>query len=421
MKRWMALCMAALCLSCLFGCGTAPASGVPAEANKVTFPEKIAFEDYDARWAVREENPVSDGTIARVNGFAYRSADVLLSGASGNANYSPLSLYYALALLSEGAADATLAELSAALCGGDAGEAPGAELGNLMRRLYTDNEVAKLKIANSVWLREGVSFGEAFCRTAAEDYYAALFTADFGDGATGKAIGKWISDQTGGLLAPEVELSPEQIMVLLNTVYFQDQWMDEFDEAGTAEGTFHAPEGDTTARFMHALRRGDLVRGEGFTRASLPLKNAGSMTFLLPDADTDVAALLGQHGLQALLETGEATLCDIEWALPKFSFDSAFDLVPMLKALGVTSAFREDAALDGITADAYVSAVKQETHIGIDEKGVEAAAFTRIDVAGAGMVEPPRVAFTLERPFLFAVTAAGGALLFVGIVSNPAA
>ncbi|MDD6888043.1 MAG: serpin family protein, partial [bacterium] len=60
-------------------------------------------------------------------------------------------------------------------------------------------------------------------------------------------------------------------------------------------------------------------------------------------------------------------------------------------------------------------------HIGIDEKGVEAAAFTRIDVSGAANVEPPHVEMTLDRPFLYAVTAANGALLFIGVVGNPAA
>ena len=107
-------------------------------ANEVAYPIAVSYDDYEGQRAVREQNPVSDATIARVNGFAYRSADALLPDAQGNANYSPLSLYYALALLCEGAEGETRAELAEALTGAPDGT-PGEELGNLMRRLYTDD------------------------------------------------------------------------------------------------------------------------------------------------------------------------------------------------------------------------------------------------------------------------------------------
>lgn len=418
MKRFIALLLVLLSIAAMAGC-TPSAS---AAANEVKYPKGIAYDNYDEQWRVREENPVSADTILRVNDFAFRSAAVLLAGTAGNANYSPLSLYYALALLAEGAEGDTRAELVAALCGDAAPTGdPGAELGNLMRCLYTDNEVAKLKIANAIWLRSGVSFGEAFCDTAAKDYYASLFTADFSDSATAKAISKWISDQTGGLLEPEITLTREQIMTIINTVYFKDQWFDEFRSEATADGTFHAASGDVTAAFMHATRSGQLVQGDGFVRASLPLKSAGYMTFVLPNEGTDMAALLGRSGLEALISGGEEALYEIEWAVPKFAFNSEFDLIPMLRTLGVQSAFQTDAALDGITADAYVSAIRQQTRIGIDEKGVEAAAFTEIAVNATGAFDPPHTAITLDRPFLFAVTADNGALLFLGIVGNPAA
>ena len=132
-------------------------------ANEVAYPIAVSYDDYEGQRAVREQNPVSDATIARVNGFAYRSADALLPDAQGNANYSPLSLYYALALLCEGAEGETRAELAEALTGAPDGT-PGEELGNLMRRLYTDDGIGRLEIANALWMREGMPFGTAFLR-----------------------------------------------------------------------------------------------------------------------------------------------------------------------------------------------------------------------------------------------------------------
>lgn len=56
----------------------------------------------------------------------------------------------------------------------------------------------------------------------------------------------------------------------------------------------------------------------------------------------------------------------------------------------------------------------------VDEEGCEAAAYTVIMV-GAGAEMPPddEVDFTLDRPFLFAITGEGNLPLFVGVVNQP--
>ena len=52
---------------------------------------------------------------------------------------------------------------------------------------------------------------------------------------------------------------------------------------------------------------------------------------------------------------------------------------------------------------------------------MEAAAYTIIDAA-AGAAAPPddTVEFTVDRPFVFAITGPAGLPLFVGVVNNPA-
>ena len=59
----------------------------------------------------------------------------------------------------------------------------------------------------------------------------------------------------------------------------------------------------------------------------------------------------------------------------------------------------------------------QEVHIGIDENGVEAAAFTEILWAGAALPQG-RAEMILNRPFLYAVKNKGQ-ILFVGICQDP--
>ena len=67
----------------------------------------------------------------------------------------------------------------------------------------------------------------------------------------------------------------------------------------------------------------------------------------------------------------------------------------------------------------------QEAHIGVDEEGVEGAAYTMIAVAGSSAMpqeEPEIVRMTLDRPFLFAVhDYRNDVWLFLGICADPSA
>ena len=64
---------------------------------------------------------------------------------------------------------------------------------NLYRLLYTDNEIGKLKIANSLWLDddmngEPIEFKKSFVKNAAENFYASSHSVDFADADTEKAM-----------------------------------------------------------------------------------------------------------------------------------------------------------------------------------------------------------------------------------------
>ena len=70
--------------------------------------------------------------------------------------------------------------------------------------------------------------------------------------------------------------------------------------------------------------------------------------------------------------------------------------------------------------DIALGQVKHAARVKIDEEGCEAAAFTVMMAVGTAMPEPlPRVDFTLDHPFLFAVTASENVPLFVGAVQTP--
>ena len=95
-----------------------------------------------------------------------------------------------------------------------------------------------------------------------------------------------------------------------------------------------------------------------------------------------------------------------------------------LRALGVTDVFDAGKAdFSPLTdkADAiFLSQAKHAARVTIDEEGVVAAAYTVMVACGAALPPDERVEFTLDRPFLFAVTGESGEILFAGIVNTPA-
>ena len=89
---------------------------------------------------------------------------------------------------------------------------------------------------------------------------------------------------------------------------------------------------------------------------------------------------------------GEYETMKVNWKMPKFSFGSSLKLEDTLKSLGAGDMFQETANFSVMTEDAVlVSSVIQETHIGVDESGVEGAAYTMVALAGCALIEEMKV------------------------------
>lgn len=436
-KRWAAL---AACAAAAVGLGAVlwtggdkPPVQSPVEpfANslsalvEVEYPAARDPDDYEGRRAVREDNPLEDSFLDALDRFAYQTSAQVLGNQEGNRTYSPLSLYYALALAASGAEGETEVELLSLLGVSDRAELT-EQCGNLYRQIYADNEINALSIGNSLWMAETVDWNRAFLETAARQFYSSVYAADFSDPRTGEAMAGWVAEQSRGLLVPAFETNPEQILSILNTVYFHDEWIDEFRAENTAPDTFHLADGGTVkCDFMSRCTLGGFAVGDGFLQSSLQLKESGSMVFILPDEGVSISELLSSpERVETMFDPPEELEHDgeITWKIPKFQYSTALDLAGTVQALGVTSAFDpERADFSGITSQpAWFDTLRQETKISIDEHGVEAAAYTELRYAGAGMPED-KAELILDRPFLYGIVSRTGGLLFVGVCENPAA
>ena len=384
------------------------------------YPKMIDEEDIDGQMERFEANPIEPEFIDGVKEFSYETASEVLGDSKANQNFSPLSLYYALAISANGAEGETQKELFE-LLNVDNAEYLLKQAGNMYRMTYNVNDLGSLKIANSLWIQEGFNCKQDFLDGASKDLYSSVYAVDFQSDSASKQMSKWIEDNTNGSLTPEISVSPDKLLSIINTIYFKDQWVDRFDKNKTKPDVFHTAAGeDVNCDFMNAhYASAGFSTGEGFTRAYLSLKNSGSMVFILPDEGVSVESLVkDSEKLKEAFEGGESHVGEVIWQIPKFNFGSSFDLRESLETLGVKSAFSPDADFSGITdQQLFMSGVRQDSHIAIDEIGVEASSFTQIDYCGACMPEG-RAEMILTRPFIFGISDRNG-LLFMGICNNP--
>ena len=380
------------------------------------------YEKYvDGLWALGKNEERVD--TAALTAFGGNTAAAIFT-TQENTVYSPVSLYVALGMLTELTDGETKQQVMDLLGAADAG-ALRQQIKKLWVSVYQDGD-AVCRLANAAFLRENADVKQSAADTLAQWYYASSYRVPMGTEEADRAIASWLNQQTGGLLAEEtgnIRTDAANLLRLYNTIYYKAGWWEPFKSSRTKADTFTAADGsEQRADFMHLTETGDVLRGEGYTAAPKSLK-CGRMVFVLPDEGVTPESLLARDGFLTEL-TGEYSMADVVWSVPRFDVKTSVDLKDILKALGVTDAF------DGNMADftpltdngAMVNSVMQAARVKIDEEGVEAAAYTEI-VANdsSAMIEPPPVVeMNLNRPFLFVIFDGNDVPLFVGTVQTVA-
>lgn len=442
--RWTAAVAAVLVIAVVvglyFGKGSPLAMEVTALAEAV-YPEMApypagealpGFEDRYAAWndskkALREFRGAGKDLDAF---FAATIAEFLADSESKNLVYSPLNVYMALAMLAETTEGESRAQILS-LLGTDSIEALRTQAHAVWNANYSDDGAVTSILASSLWLNESVAFRKETLDTLAKNYYASSYRGNMGDAAFADAMQAWINEQTGGLLeeyVSDIELTPNTVMALISTIYFQAKWENEFNERYTEEKTFHAASGDVPCDFMHSTDvYGSYFWGEKFGASRIRLEHSGAMWFLLPDEGVSIEELLcDEQALDFMCANGnwenQKTL-RINFSVPKFDVKSRIDLAAGLQNLGVTDCFGADTAdfspLVTKEQPIWLDKVEHGARVKIDEEGVTAAAYTVMMMDGAAMPPEDEMDFTLDRPFLFVITGTDGLPLFVGAVNQP--
>ncbi len=376
-----------------------------------------------------EEPPRQEAAAPEGGGAAELGFELLRANAGAeNPVVSPVSAYFALAMAANGGGGETLSQLEG-LLGGSMDEV-NAACSALQRHLRETAGSTVLTSANSMWVDEGTQVEDGYLAAVTGALDSEVYRCDLSTAMDD--INSWVKKETKGLIPKLLEepLGPETAMVLMNALYLNAAWQEEFDPYDTFERPFHTGRGDVRTDFLNALpTEQTYLQGEGMEGVLLPYDDGKTAFVALRPTDgrtgRELARDLDGETFGRVLESGSQVKMDL--GLPKFTAECSWELKDALESLGVTDAF--DMAKADFSAmgsrdgqPLYLSRVVQKVKLAVNEKGTEAAAVTAAVMdAGSAMPEEPPVELIFDTAFVYAVVdLESGAPLFLGLYTGPA-
>lgn len=330
-----------------------------------------------------------------------------------NLTVSPYSAGVALSMLAEGAEGQTRAEFNKALndC-----LFKSEDLGG--------NDKITVNSVNSLWVDDNFSVRNRYVSLMQKDFDALVTTLSFSDPATVKAINNWCSEHTNGKITEIIdELSPNDVMVLVNALYFKAPWLNPFDEHMTSSAKFHGSKSVSDVDMMARKAYMNYAEYNGCQLVELPYEGGRyAMYVLLPPEDMDINELIGylsQESYDAAMNSLQSK--EVLLKMPKVKVETSLLLNQSLQHMGIRTAFTGAADFKGISEMGPLSLglVKQKCYVDISEKGTEAAAVTSAQIRMTALRPSQYVRMTVDRPYLFFVTDKQESnILFAGRIMN---
>ena len=325
---------------------------------------------------------------------------------------SPLSIFTAIGMTTNGAGGETLTELETFL---------GADISTTnyfvteyMKNLASDDKY-KVSMANSIWLRDDSSLTvkEDFLQTNKNYYNVDIYKAAF-DVSTKDDINKWVSQKTDGQINKLLEEVPDKdvVMYLINALSFDAEWDEIYEQEDIRDNKFTKLDGTTQqVEFMNSNEFG-YIELDGATGVTKPYKdNKYSFVALLPaEGETPEQFISNIDGTKLNYALGNISEETVITSIPKFTFEYEEELSSTLKNLGVKKAFDGEKAdfknmATSVNGNIYISRVLHKTKIAVDEKGTKAGAITAVEMKteGCALDEPDMKEVILDRPFVFMI------------------
>ena len=174
---------------------------------------------------------------------------------------SPLSLNIALGMLLNGAEGETKAEIQKMLGFSDADLAViNTSYAELIAKLPNVDPKVTNTTANSAWYRKEFTVESTYLDALKKSFNAGVYPEDFSSKATVDKINRWAAENTNNKIKQVIEqIEANQVMFLMNALYFKGDWTQEFDEKNTSKAPFHGAKKETHMLLTKFNKRQSLV------------------------------------------------------------------------------------------------------------------------------------------------------------------
>jgi serpin B len=214
-------------------------------------------------------------------------------------------------------------------------------------------------------------------------------------------------------------------LVVTNAIYFNSNWVYQFDKANTRDLPFYSGLNEYKLTPM-MTRTGSYLYGANseLQWIKMPYNIPNTyMIVLLPRENVTFTQLeeleksLTPESLTIMLSRMRSTRVNLQF--PRFRNEQEFSLKAVLSALGMPRAFNDYLAdfrgIMDLPEGLYIGRVIHKAFIEVDEEGTEAAAATAIVMQTRSARPDPVIEFNANRPFIYFIyDELTGVILFMG-------
>ena len=360
--------------------------------------------------------------------FAFYSETVKKDEKS-NVFFSPLSISTAFSIAYEGAKEETASQIQQVFGFEKDDSKRHQKISDILSRLNHKDDWYNLQVANALWIKEGYQIKQDYIETAKKHYSSTVENVNFVTDDGVNRINDWTKQKTNNkiqeILEPE-STDDMTLMAITNAVYFKGKWGLQFNPDNTHEQPFWIDKNNSVQVPMMKEVAAIYNYAETDHLQALELNYLGgdiSMIVLLPKERDGLMTLeqsLDKKEFDSIKE--KMTQHPLTVQIPRFDFETEYDLIPPLKRLGLEDAFEKNSAnFHGITdAQMYLDKAIHKAFVNVNEEGTEAAAITALVGRFTSGPPEPVAEFVADHPFMFAMQEKDtGEILFIGRLVNP--
>jgi serine protease inhibitor len=380
---------------------------------------------------LRELSSSEANLVEADNSFGLKLFKEINAGQTeSNVFISPLSISMALGMTYNGARTSTEEAMRTTLEFGDLSMGEINESYKSLIELLSDiDSDVQFNIANSIWYRNDFTFEQDFFERCRDYFDARVSGLDFSQSVAAKdTMNNWVDENTNGKIEEIVDyVDPmNDVMFLINAIYFNGNWTYRFDEEDTKNDIFHIPGGSTKECKMMEIRSYFKYFEDSLLQAiDIPYGNGNySMTVILPEYGENIDELIAGLTKEKWDEWMDSFTEDtVTLYFPKLKLEYRIKdlLEDALKSLGMGVAFNgQEADFTGMyePGGIFIDRIIHKTFLELDEEGTEAAAATVVAMSLTCI--DGDLTIRVNRPYVFAIRENhSGTILFIGKIVDP--